>query len=205
MQPEKCRMNEWKLANDLITIGKRDADAYALTDAFEVLRALDDDEKIAVMDKNGKFHRVFENDKILRIHEKSAEIRDEARKILASSMGQTAKLLELDKRSLLFDAPHNFDAHCQYMEIKREDDRKFYYPRRPQLLQIAKHLERLERGELELLGVSLPPGTGKSELALFFLTWIGGRRPDLGNLGVSHSHSIIKLMHSELRRLLSPK
>ena len=162
MQPEKCRMNEWKLANDLITIGKRDADAYALTDAFEVLRALDDDEKIAVMDKNGKFHRVFENDRILRIHEKSAEIRDEARKILASSMGNTGKLLELDKRSLLFDAPHNFDAHCQYMEIKREDDRKFYYPRRPQLLQIAKHLERLERGELELLGVSLPPGTGKA-------------------------------------------
>lgn len=198
-------MNEWKLADDLITIGKRDYDAYALTDAFEVLRALDEREKIVVEDKNAKESRVFENETILRIHRKSAEVREAVREILASTMGNTGKLLELDKRSLLFDAPHDFDAFCQYMEINREDERKFYFPRRPQLLQIAKHLERLERGELELLGVSLPPGTGKSELALFFLTWIGGRSPDLANLCVSHSHSIIKLMHSELRRLLSPK
>ena len=47
--------------------------------------------------------------------------------------------------------------------------------------------------------------THNSELALFYLTWIGGRRPDLANLTVSHSHNIVKLMHSELRRLLSPK
>ena len=198
-------MNEWKLADDLITIGKRDYDAYALTDAFEVLRALDEREKIVVEDKNAKESRVFENEAILRIHAKSAVVREAVREILASTMGNTGKLLELDKRSLLFDAPHDFDAFCQYMEINRETERQFYFPRRPQLSQIARHLERLERGELELLGVSMPPGTGKSELALFFLTWIGGRSPDLANLAVSHSHSIIKLMHSELRRLLSPK
>lgn len=197
--------NEWKLANDLIAIGKRDADAYPLIDAFEVLRALDEGEKAGVEDRSGMTHRVFENDNILRVHALSADIREYIRGLLASSMGQTGKLLELDKRTLLFDAPHNFDAHCQYMEINREDSRQFYFPRRPQLLGIARHLERLERGELKILGISLPPGTGKSELALFFLTWIGGRRPDLANLTVSHSHNIVKLMHSELRRLLSPK
>lgn len=198
-------VNEWQLADNLISIGKRDADAGALADAFEVLRGLDEGEKIAVEDRNGKESRVFETDKILRIHEKSAVLREAVREILASTMGNTSRLLELDKSSLLFDAPHNFDAFCQYMEINREAERQFYFPRRPQLLQIAKQMERLERGELEILGVSLPPGTGKSELALFFLTWIGGRSPDLANLAVSHSHSIIKLMHSELRRLLSPK
>lgn len=198
-------MNEWQLADNLISIGKREADAWALTDAFEVLRALDDEEKQVIVDPNGKFHRVFENERILRIHEKSAEIRQAARETLASTLGNTGKLLDLDKRSLLFDAPHDLDAFCQYMEINREAERQFYFPRRPQLYQIVRHLERLERGELEILGVSMPPGTGKSELALFDLAWIGGRRPDLANLAVSHSHSIIKLMHSELRRLLSPK
>lgn len=198
-------MNEWILADNLISIGKREADAHALTDAFEVLRALDEGEKLEIEDRDGKFHRVFETEKILRIHEKSAEIRQAVRETLASTLGQTGKLLDLDKRSLLFDAPHSFDAFCQYMEINREAERQFYFPRRPQLFQVAHNMERLERGELEILGVSLPPGTGKSELALFFLAWIGGRRPDLANLAVSHSHSIIKLMHSELRRLLSPK
>lgn len=197
--------NEWKLANDLVAIGKRDADAYPLIDAFEVLRAIDEGEKAGVEDRSGMTHRVFENDNILRVHALSADIREYIRGLLASSIGQTGKLLELDKRTLLFDAPHNFDAHCQYMEINREDSRQFYFPRRPQLLAIARHLERLERGELKILGISMPPGVGKSELALFYLTWIGGRRPDLANLTVSHSHNIVKLMHSELRRLLSPK
>ena len=198
-------MNEWQLAQNLITIGKRDGDVYALTDAFEVLRSIDEAEKVAVEDRSGLTHRVFENQNILRVHDMSEDIREEVRRLLASQMGNTGKLLELDKRSLLFDAPHNFDAHCQYMEINREDARQFYFPRRPQLYALAHHLERLERRELRILGISLPPGIGKSELALFFLTWIGGRRPDLANLTVSHSHSIVKLMHSELRRLLSPK
>lgn len=198
-------MNEWQLANNLITIGRRDSDVAPLVDAFEVLRHIDSVEKAGVEDKSGMMHRVFENYNILRVHGLSAEIRETARKMLASSTGNTSKLLELDKNTLLFDAPHNFDAHCQYMEINREAVRQFYFPRRPQLLALAKHLERLERGELDILCISLPPGIGKSELALFFLTWTGGRRPDLANLTVSHSHSIIKLMHSELRRLLSPK
>ena len=198
-------MNEWQLADSLISLGKRTADVYPLADALEVLRALDEAEKSLVEDQSGLTHRVFENDKVLLIHKKSDEIRETTRGLLAEQVGNTGKLLDLDAKSLLFDAPHNFDAFCQYMEIDREDERQFYFPRRPQLLGITRHLERLERDELDVLGISMPPGTGKSELALFYLAWIGGRRPDLGNLTVSHSHSIIKLMHSELRRLLSPK
>ena len=198
-------MNEWQLADSLISLGKRTADVYPLTDALEVLRSLDESEKSMVEDRSGFTHRVFENDKVLLIHKKSDEIREAARSLLAEQVGNTSKLLDLDAKSLLFDAPHNFDAFCQFMEIDRDDERQFYFPRRPQLLGITRQLERLERDELDVLGISMPPGTGKSELALFYLAWIGGRRPDLGNLTVSHSHSIIKLMHSELRRLLSPK
>ena len=198
-------MNNWQLARDLITLGKHDRDVMPLIDAYEVLRSMDRDFKIAVEDPNGQTKRVFETADILRCHDMTGEIRDILIDLLADSVGQTAHCMDLYKKALLFDAPHNFDAHCQYMEIEREDTRQFYLPRRPQLLQIAKQMERLERRKLELLGISMAPGTGKSELSLFFLTWIGGRRPDLANLTVSHSHNIVKLMHSELRRLLSPK
>ena len=77
--------NEWKLANDLIAIGKRDADAYPLIDAFEVLRAIDEGEKAGVEDRSGMTHRVFENDNILRVHALSADIREYIRGLLASS------------------------------------------------------------------------------------------------------------------------
>lgn len=198
-------MNNWQLADKLITIGKRDRDVSPLVDAMDLLRAIERDEKAEVIDPDGQSRRVFENDQILRCHGMSKEVRDALIGLLSDSQSQTFRCMDLYKQALLFDAPHNFDAFCQYMEINRDDERQFYVPRRPQLLQVANHMERLERGELEILGMSFPPGTGKSELALFYLAWIGGREPDLANLTVSHSHSIIKLMHSELRRLLSPK
>lgn len=198
-------MNNWQLADKLITIGKRDRDVSPLADAMDLLRAIERDEKAEVIDPDGQSRRVFENDQILRCHGMSKEVRDALIGLLSDSQSQTFRCMDLYKQALLFDAPHNFDAFCQYMEINRDDERQFYVPRRPQLLQVANHMERLERGELEILGMSFPPGCGKSELALFYLAWIGGREPDLANLTVSHSHSIIKLMHSELRRLLSPK
>lgn len=198
-------MNNWQLARDLITIGKENRDLGALKDAQEVLRAIDQEEKQVIEDRSGQLHRVFENENILRCHEMSRTIREVLIEYLAGAIVQTSEAEEMYNYALKFDNIHNFDAFCQYMEINRDDQRKFYLPRRPQLLGIANHMERLERGELEHLGISMPPGTGKSELALFYLAWIGGRRPDLANLIVSHSHNIVKLMHSELRRLLSPK
>ena len=198
-------MNNWQLANNLITIGKTNRDIGALRDALDVLRVIDAEEKQEIEDTNGQFHRVFENENILRCHAMSKQIREILIEILASGFLHTSRAEEMYNYALKFDNIHSFDAFCQYMELNRDSERRFYLPRRPQLLQIANHMERLERGELEELGISMAPGTGKSELALFFLAWVGGRQPDLANLVVSHSHNIVKLMHSELRRLLNPK
>lgn len=197
-------MNEWRLAEELHSIGARNRDAVALRDGFEVLRALDARLKTEVEDRKGNLIRVEDSADIRRVHEMSGRYRETVRTILSESMGDTAKLLELDKGTLLFDAPHDFDAFCQYMECEREDSRQFYQPRRPQLLGIAKDLQRLEYGDLNILGVSLPPGTGKSTLALFYLAWIAGRNPDLANLAVSHSGDIIEQMFAEQKRLIMP-
>ncbi len=196
--------NEWKLANELTSLGERTGDPGALRDAFEVMRAIDKRLKTEVETRKGDLIRVDDSEEIRRLHGMSRELREAVREILASGRGDTAKLLAIDKDSLLFDAPHDFDAFCQYIESERESARQFYFPRRPQLLPIAREMQRLEYGELRLLGVSLPPGVGKSTLALFFLAWIGGRRPDMANLTVSHSGDIITQMYAELRRILIP-
>ena len=155
-------MNNWQLADKLITIGKRDRDVSPLVDAMDLLRAIERDEKAEVIDPDGQTRRVFENDQILRCHGMSKEVRDALISLLSDSQSQTFRCMDLYKQALLYDAPHNFDAFCQYMEINRDDERQFYVPRRPQLLQVANHMERLERGELEILGMSFPPGTGKA-------------------------------------------
>lgn len=197
-------MNEWKLASELYSIGTRGRDAIALRDCFEVLRSIDAKLKLEVVGTNGNLLRVEDSPEIRRVHEMSERLRETVRKILSESMGDTAKLLELDKNSMLFDGPHNFDAFCQYIECEKEDARQFYQPRRPQLLTVARDLQRLEYGELNILGISLPPGVGKSTTELFYLSWISGRNPDLANLLVSHSGDIIDQMFSELKRLVQP-
>ena len=113
-------------------------------------------------------------------------------------------LYELNRKILCYCAPECFDDYVQYMEIDRPYEKKFYLPRRKQLRPLAEDMERLERRELEFLAISLPPGVGKTTLAEFFLTWTGGRHPELSILTGSHSNSFLRGMYGEILRMLDP-
>ena len=107
--------------------------------------------------------------------------------------------------SLLFDAPFDFDCFCRYIEWDREEDKKFYMPRRKQLLPLARALQRLEERKTHLLCISMPPGTGKTTLAEFFLTWTGGKHPELPNLIGSHSNSFLRGLYDEIQRIVGKR
>lgn len=72
------------------------------------------------------------------------------------------RMVHLYKDLLLFDAPYDFDCFCRYIEWDREPDKRFYTPRRKQLLPLARALQRLEERKIRLLCISMPPGTGKA-------------------------------------------
>lgn len=157
------------------------SDPSALNDAFDTLRLLEpDDFDLA--------------------HEKNKEVRRLSAKYAAERTD--AKMFELNKRSLLFDAPYDFQAYCMYIEWNRANDKRFYLPRRKQLLQVVKALQRLADDELDLLAVSMPPGTGKSTLAIFFLTWLAGRNPEKPILGGSHSNAFLRGVYDECLRIM---
>ena len=107
---------------------------------------------------------------------------------------------ELHERVLRELASIDFESYLLYMEWNRE--RKFYSPRMRQLRPIVRELQRLENNEIDLLAISLPPGTGKTTLALFYLTWIAGRHPDSPSVSASHSHSIVEGMYEECLRFM---
>lgn len=115
------------------------------------------------------------------------------------------ELLDVRKKALLYTAPECFDDFVMYMELDRPFDKQFYLPRRKQLKPLADAMERLDRRELELLAISLPPGVGKSTLAEFFLSWTGGRHPELPILTGSHSNSFLRGMYGEMLRFLDPE
>ena len=161
---------------------KRDlSDPSALTDAFDALRILEETDKEEA-------------------HRRNKEVRRLSAKYAAERTDM--KMFELNKRSLLFDAPYDFQAYCMYIEWNRANDKRFYLPRRKQLLQVVKALQRLADDELDLLAVSMPPGTGKSTLAIFFLTWLAGRNPEKPILGGSHSNAFLRGVYDECLRIM---
>lgn len=112
------------------------------------------------------------------------------------------KLFGLHKKVLLAAAPYHFESYILYIEWNREPDKKFYPPRRKVLSQVVDALQELADDKLDLLAVSLPPGAGKSTLAIFFLTWLAGKRPNEPKLTGSHSNAFIRGVYDECLRIL---
>lgn len=117
---------------------------------------------------------------------------------------QLHEVFNLHKRVLLAAAPFDFDSYLLYVEWNREPDKKFYPPRRRVLKQVVDALQELADDKLDLLGVSLPPGSGKTTLAIFYLTWLGGKRPNDPKLTGSHSNSFVRGVYDECLRILDP-
>ena len=114
------------------------------------------------------------------------------------------RVMESNNRSLLLDAKVDFDAYMLYIESARQTQKQFYYPRRKILEPIARSLEDLAAGRIELLAISLPPGVGKSTLAIFYLTWLAGRDPADPILTGSHSAAFVRGVYDECLRIFDP-
>ena len=112
------------------------------------------------------------------------------------------KYRQLYKKTLLMAAPMDFDSYCQYLEWNREASKRFYLPRRKQLKPVAEALQELAEGKLDVLAISMPPGVGKTTLAIFFLTWLAGKEPDKPMLTGSHSNSFLRGVYDECVRIM---
>lgn len=134
-------------------------------------------------------------------HESNRVIRQKVHALMKTG---SSKALELYWKTHLFDAPVSLDSFILYTEHNRASEKQFYLPRRKQLKKLVDALQALEERELEILGISLAPGVGKTTLAEFFLTWTGGRHPELPILVGSHSNAFLRGMYGEIGRMLDP-
>lgn len=118
---------------------------------------------------------------------------------------EVRRLFALHKKVLLAAAPYDFDSYLLYVEWNRDPDKKFYPPRRKVLKQVAEAMQDLAERKIRLLTISLPPGTGKTTLAIFYLTWLAGRTPNEPMLSGSHSNAFIRGVYDECLRILDPE
>lgn len=115
---------------------------------------------------------------------------------------RSERLIDLNRKTLLFDAPVDFDSFCQYIEMDREPRARFYMPRRKQLLQAVKALQGLEDDVLDITAIMMPPGAGKTTLAIFYLTWLAGKYPSEPMLGCSHNGALLRGVYDESLRIM---
>ena len=85
-------------------------------------------------------------------------------------------------RSLLFCAPHYFDAYLQAVENGKPLDKKFYLPRRHYLRRYVEGYQEVLEGKLDFLSISMPKRCGKSQLGINFTNMLSGKFPDRSTL-----------------------
>lgn len=155
---------------------KRDlSDPSALNDAFDTLRLLEETDKEEA-------------------HRRNKEVR-----ILSAKYAKeqsSLKMFELNKRSLLFDAPYDFDCFLRYIEWQRPNDKRFYMPRRKVLLPIVNAFQQVADGELDLLTVSQPKRTGKTTLGLMFVLFRAGQHPGGSSICSGAGNDLVKSFYT---------
>ena len=104
---------------------------------------------------------------------------------------------ELFWNILFLEAQDIFDSYLLYLEKDREPKDRFYYPKRDCLRRtgIVQGMQDLEDNLLNILTISMPPGTGKTTLLKFFCTWVMGKRPDSYSIFYSHSDDITRMYY----------
>lgn len=97
------------------------------------------------------------------------------------------------------------DSYLLYLEKNREPSEKFYQPKRKHFwkMGIIPALQQMIDGELEILTISLPPGTQKTTCEKFFLSGVIGWFPTMFNLFFSHSSDITRMFYDGVLNIVT--
>ena len=108
---------------------------------------------------------VFKEDKALS-KKLTNRIRELTLEILQGTPSNYMAFYELYNQCLLYlaQAHMDLDAYLLYVEKNRDADEQFYLPRRNQFLKIGitQTLQKMLDDKIDILSISLPPGTGKA-------------------------------------------
>lgn len=116
---------------------------------------------------------------------------------LANQTKKNYQILDKYYDLLKLEAPYLFHSYLLYLEKNRQEEEKFYAPKMEQLNRhgLIQALQDLEDDKLDLLSISMPPGTQKTTLEKFFCSWIIGRHPKDYSLFFSHSDDITRMFY----------
>lgn len=103
------------------------------------------------------------------------------------------ELFQVMKEVYYYLARHLFEYYLPALEFGIEPAKQFIAPRTCVLNGIARELSKFYyRKDRPIMTISMPQGTGKTELGKRFISWALGKDPELPNMMISYSASIAK-------------
>jgi len=133
-----------------------------------------------------------------------ADLSRAVRRMEGAGKQDIEKMQDAYRKSLLMDAKESLDAYMLYVESARDPKKQFYLPRREKLIKVVNMLQGLVDDKYDIVCISMPPGTGKSGTAIFFLSWIAGKYPEEPSLTGSHSNAFVRGVYDECLRIFDP-
>lgn len=128
-------------------------------------------------------------------------VRVEARKL------RTAAAYDIVRQTYMFAGQYSFDDFMIAMEWNREPKDRFWLPRR-KVLEGKHHIATkiqsfMDDPEALFLGFSQPPGTGKTTIIKFLLSYIIGKEPKSANMYISYSDGMTKILLDSVKSMLT--
>lgn len=157
----------------LSELKKRPSDMTLINDLFQVMRTLGAKDDVA-----RQFNRYVRYHCQLMLRN------------LKSTEGQLSFAHDMLSRALFFASYYDFDAYCQRLEWNRPLESRFYIPRQRQLAPVVKEIQNLIDDKLDILSVSAPPGTGKTTIGIYFVSFLMGLYPNDSILMSGHSSTL---------------
>lgn len=139
-----------------------------------------------------------------RAHDTNKQLRGSAAAALrVCTPNESEKFYSVWRKTLLFDAPYDFDSYMRYIELDAKPERRFYAPRRKYLTPMVRGYQDLMDGKLRLLTISMPKRAGKSQTGINFVNMMSGKHPNKSTLMEGTGDDLVKSFYSGCLEYLS--
>ena len=136
------------------------------------------------------------------LHAENRELRKKIGGAMRRGIGRADSLSDIYWKSMLIDAPVDFDAFMLYLEKNRKPQEKFYVPRRKVLRPIVEAFQEVADGKLDLLTVSQPKRTGKTTVGTWFVLFRAGQSPNGSSVCSGAGDMLVKSFYAGMLEVL---
>ena len=111
------------------------------------------------------------------LHAENKELRKEISKVIrmCGNVHELEMLNDTYWKSMLIDAPVDFDSFNLYLERYIPADKKIYQPRRKALMPFVEALQEAHEGKLDFISGSVPKRVGKTTIGTRFVLFREGK------------------------------